>query len=64
MGRNKTITAQNLFLALATLLLLVSVAYFFVENEIDIIEEIENAIPGLNGTIKKLLGILITSILQ
>jgi len=62
MGRNKTITGQNLFLALATLLLLVSVAYFFVENEVIIIEKIENAFPGLNGTIKKWLGILITSI--
>jgi len=64
MGRNKIITGRNLFLTLATLLLLVSVAYFFVENEVVIIEEIENAFPGLNGTIKKLLGILITSILQ
>jgi len=64
MGRNKTITGRNLFLTLATLLLLVSVAYFFVENEIDIIEKIENAFPGLNGTIKKWLGILITSILH
>ncbi len=62
MGRTKTITWQNLFLALATLVLLVSVAYFFVENEVIIIEEIENAFPGLNGTIKKWLGILITSI--
>lgn len=64
MGRNKTITGQNLFLALATLLLLVSVAYFFVENNITIIEEIENAFPGVNGTMKKWLGILITSILS
>jgi len=62
MGRTKTITWQNLLLALATLVLLVSVAYFFVENEVIIIEEIENAFPGLNGTIKKWLGILITSI--
>lgn len=62
MERNKTFTGQNLFLVLATLFLLVSVAYFFAEYDIIIIEEIENAFPGLNGTIKKWLGILLTSI--
>jgi len=64
MGRNKTITGQNLFLALATLLLLFGIVYFCVENEVKVIEEIGNAFPGLNSMIKKLLGILITTILQ
>jgi len=64
MRRNKTITWRNLFLALATLLLLFGIAYFCVENEVIVIEEIGNAFPWLNSTIKKLLGILIRSILQ